>query len=386
MAIKDGELNHVFAPIILAGGSGTRFWPRSRRAKAKQVLSLDGERTMIQQTLDRLMPLADTEGIWIITNNFLDNLIAEQLPALPRKHILSEPVPRNTAPACGLAAFLFEKIAPTTVIGMFPSDHIVKDNMRFSEIVSAGIALAAGGDRIVVLGVTPTRAETGYGYIEQGEVVDAVQMSCKSIPVRRVKRFTEKPNHALAEEFMASGNYAWNSGIFLWAAGTLANAIREYHPAMASLLEKIAVAYGTPNFEQVFAEMYPLCENISIDYAVLEPRSNKGEREAEIYCLPGDFGWNDLGCWDALHEHAAACDPDKVSLTNVFDQTDSLNVTIESYGNYIYAPGKMIGLVGVKDLVVVQTNDALLVTTRNRSQDVGKIVAELKKTKREDLF
>jgi mannose-1-phosphate guanylyltransferase len=375
-----------FAPVILAGGSGTRFWPRSRKARAKQVLALDGERTMIQQAVERLLPLVDPADVWVITNELLEGQIAEQLPDVPREQILSEPAARNTAPACALAAFLLEKASPETVIGVFPSDHVVKNRARFAEVIRAGVALAASGDKIVVLGVPPTRAETGYGYIEVGSTVDASEVPCGGIEVRRVKRFTEKPNRPLAEEFVASGNYAWNGGIFLWSARTLAGAIREHCPAMAPLLEKIAAAYGTPQFAETFAETYPQCESISIDYAVLEPRSARGEMGAEIYSLPGDFGWNDLGCWDALHEHVADCAPDRVSVANVFDGDDPLCISIDSSGNYVHAPGKVIALVGVTNLVVVQTKDALLITTRERSQDVGKVVAELKAAGREDLI
>jgi mannose-1-phosphate guanylyltransferase len=384
MPIEGGKTERKFAPVILAGGSGTRFWPRSRKARAKQVLALDGERTMIQQTVDRLTPLAEPADVWVITNDLLDDLIAEQLSEVPREHILSEPAARNTAPACALAAFLLEKSEPETVIGVFPSDHVVKNLTRFAEVIRAGIAVAASGDKIVVLGVPPTRAETGYGYIELGAGGEASQ----GVAVRRVKRFTEKPDSALAEQFVASGNYAWNAGIFLWSARTLANAIREHRPAMAPLLERIAEAHRTSKaeFDRVFAEVYPQCENISIDYAVLEPRSAKGEADAEIYCLPGDFEWNDLGCWSALHEHAAGCPPEKVSITNVFDGDDPLCISIDSTGNYVHAPGKVIALVGVSNLVVVQTKDALLITTRERSQDVGKVVAELKNAGRDDLI
>jgi mannose-1-phosphate guanylyltransferase len=384
MLMEGSETERKFAPVILAGGSGTRFWPRSRKARAKQVLALDGQRTMIQQTVDRLSPLASPADVWVITNDLLDDLIAEQLPEVPREHVLSEPAARNTAPACALAAFLLEKSEPETVIGVFPSDHVVKNVERFAEVVRAGIAVAASGDKIVVLGVPPTRAETGYGYIELGAEAEASQ----GVAVRRVKRFTEKPNAALAEQFVASGDYAWNAGIFLWSARTLANAIREYRPAMARLLERIAEAYRTSKaeFDRVFAEVYPQCENISIDYAVLEPRSAKGEAGAEIYCLPGDFQWNDLGCWSALHEHASGCPPETVSVTNVFDGDDPLCISIDSTGNYVHAPGKVIALVGVSNLVVVQTKDALLITTRERSQDVGKVVAELKNAGRDDLI
>jgi mannose-1-phosphate guanylyltransferase len=336
---------------------------------------------MIQQTVDRLKDVGDLGDVWVVTNDLLADLIGEQLPEVPQEQILSEPTARNTAPACALAAFLLERSAPETVIGIFPSDQVVKDLDRFSEVIRAGVKLAASGEKIVVLGVPPTRAETGYGYIEQGGVVDSVD----GIRVRHVKRFTEKPKLEVAKEFVASGNYGWNSGMFLWSARTLTGAIREHCPGMAPLLEKIAAAYGTPEFAAVFAEVYPQCENISIDYAVLEPRSAKGEGASEIYCLPGDFGWNDLGCWDALHEHSAGCAPEEVALTNVFDDKEAHHVVIDSCGNYVYAPGKAVALVGVCNLVVVQTEDALLITTRERSQDVGKVVAELKNAGREDL-
>ena len=365
-----------FAPVILAGGSGTRFWPRSRKARAKQVLALDGERTMIQQTLGRLLPVAAAGDVWVITNSLLDEVIAGQLPEVAKAHILSEPAARNTAPACALAAFLLETQEPETVIGIFPSDHVVKDEARFAEVIKAGVALAASGDKIVVLGVPPTRAETGYGYIELGAEVE----SQSGIAVRRVKRFTEKPNREKAEEFVASGNYAWNGGIFLWSARTLAGAIRQYCPAMVPLLEKIAAVQGTAEFDAVFAEIYPQCESISIDYAVLEPRSAKGEVGAEIYCLPADFGWNDLGSWAALHEHLT-----DGSMCNVFDGADPVHTTIDAVGNYVYAPGKVVALVGVSDLVVVDTGDCLLIMSRERSQDVGKVVEELKQGKRKDL-
>jgi mannose-1-phosphate guanylyltransferase len=388
MPIEGSKAGHKFAPVILAGGSGTRFWPRSRKARAKQVLALDGERTMIQQTVDRLAPVSDPADVWVITNDLLNDLIIEQLPEVRRGHILSEPAARNTAPACALAAFLLEKTEPETIIGIFPSDHVVKNRVRFAEVIRAGIAVAASGEKIVVLGVPPTRAETGYGYIELGAKTETLPAATGEIAVRRVKRFTEKPNSALAEQFVASGNYVWNSGIFLWSARTLANAIREYRPAMAPLLERIAEAYRTSQaeFDRVFAEVYPQCENISIDYAVLEPRSAKGEAGAEIYCLPGDFEWNDLGSWSALHEHVAGCPPEKISVANVFDGEDPLCISIDSTGNYVHAPGKVIALVGVSNLVVVQTKDALLITTRERSQDVGKVVAELKNAGRDDLI
>jgi mannose-1-phosphate guanylyltransferase len=300
-------------------------------------------------------------------------------------NILSEPAARNTAPACALAAFLLEKDEPETVIGVFPSDHVVQDTERFAEVIRAGAALAATGDKMVVLGVPPTRAETGYGYIEHGATLSATTVPCGGVPVRRVKRFTEKPSRLLAEEFVASGDYSWNGGIFLWSARTLADAVREHCAEMAPLLESIAVAHGTSAFTEVFAEMYPQCENISIDYAVLEPRSAKGEWNSEIYCLPADFGWNDLGSWAALHEHQASTPAfagDKAC--NVVEA--SFSIAIEACGNYVYAPGRTVALAGVEDMVVVQTEDALLITTKGYSQDVGKVVRALAEAGRKELI
>jgi mannose-1-phosphate guanylyltransferase len=369
-----------FAPVILAGGSGTRFWPRSRKSRAKQVLALDGDRTMIQQTLERLLPLADAGDVWVVTNDLLAEQIKAQLPEVPDDHILSEPAARNTAPACALAAFLLERTQPDAVIGIFPSDHVVKDGRRFCEVLRAGIKLAAG-DTMVVLGVAPTRAETGYGYIELGAPLPEGD---GGITARRVRRFTEKPEKAKAEEFLAAGNFAWNSGIFLWSARTLTGAIREHCPLMAPRLEQIAAAYGTAQFEPVFAEVYPQCENISVDYAVLEPRSKKGEDGAGIVCLPGDFGWNDLGSWSALHEHHMAtpeyCDQKDGNVVQA-----ASDVVIDAKGNYVFAPGMAVALVGVEDLVVVQTEDALLITTKAQCQDVGKVVKKLVDTGRVGL-
>jgi mannose-1-phosphate guanylyltransferase len=362
------ESQPKFAPVILAGGSGTRFWPRSRRARAKQVLALTGEGTMIQQTLMRLLPVVKVEDVWVVTNHWLNKTIAAQLPDVKPDHILSEPVARNTTAACALVAFLLERSEPETVIGIFPSDHIVANAERFAEVIVAGVKVAAAGENIVVLGIPPTRPETGYGYIEQGVALAPVD----GIGVRRVRRFREKPDKHTAERFLGAGNFAWNGGIFLWSVRTLANAIREHIPDMAPLLEEIAAAHGSSEFDEVFARVYPECENISVDYAVLEPRSAKGESRSGIYCLPADFSWNDLGSWASLHEELG--DDDR---SNVMDGDTNGLVAIGSTGNYVYAPGKMVALLGVEGLVVVETEDALLITTRERSQDVSKIVHTL---------
>lgn len=366
-----------FRPVILAGGSGTRFWPRSRRARAKQVLALDGERSMIQQTVERLKPLASLDQTWIITNEYLAHEITDQLPGLPAGQIVQEPVARNTAPACGLAAFLIERQNPDAVLGIFPSDHVITDEPRFLKTLQKGIALAAAGDNVVVLGIEPIRPETGYGYIETGDYTG-------DDSALHVRRFIEKPNQNRADEFVAAGNYYWNSGMFLWTARTLANAVREHLPETAPLLESIAAAYGTKDFEEVFHSLYPKCENISVDYAVLEPRSAKGEHLSHLYCLPAEFSWNDLGSWSSLYEYQLESRLRGDAEGNVSETQGHL--AIDAVNNYAFSPKKFVALVGVENLVIVDTEDALLIAHRDHSQDVGKIVKELGLTGHTELI
>ncbi|PYX55879.1 MAG: mannose-1-phosphate guanyltransferase [Acidobacteria bacterium] len=361
--------NSNFYPVILAGGRGTRFWPLSRKKRAKQLLALDGRQSMIQQTVARLRPMAPAKRFWIITNHDLRPRILRQLPKLPKPQVLAEPAGRNTAPAIGLAAFLLLKADPDGVIGMFPSDHVIADEKRYRHTLQRGIEIASTGENIVVLGIRPTRPETGYGYVEAGAASDANVCS--------VRRFTEKPDDKTAAEFVAAGNYFWNSGMFLWSARTLANALREHLPKTAPLLEEIAAAFGTRRFAATFQKLYPKCENISVDYAVLEPRSAKGEQGGNMFCLPAEFGWNDLGSWTALHEHHTA--KSRPRENNLI--ASSGHFVLNAQGNYVHAPGKFVAAVGVSDLVVVETEDALLITTRQRAQDVGKIVKYLDEKK-----
>src|SRR5271166_2011476 len=236
---------------------------------AKQLLPLNSEKSMIQETVERLRPLASAKQFWIITNGDLRGAIMRQLRGLEKKQIIAEPVGRNTAPAIGLAAFLLARRDPQAVIGMFPSDHVIVNEKHFRDDIKRAAGIAAGGANIVVIGIPPTRAETGYGYIEAG--ADSAR------GVLQVRRFTEKPSTKVAEQFVKAGNFFWNSGMFVWGAQTLADALSEHLPETALLLDEIAASYGTRSFGKTFARLYPRCENISIDYALLEPRSAKGE-------------------------------------------------------------------------------------------------------------
>jgi mannose-1-phosphate guanylyltransferase len=299
-------------------------------------LALDGERSMIQQTVERLKPLAGLEHTWVITNEYLAHEIADQLSGVPEGQIVQEPVARNTAPACGLAAFLIERENPDAILGIFPSDHVIADEPRFLKALQKGIACASDGDNMVVLGIEPTRPETGYGYIETGE-------------------YTRDDT-----------------------------AVREHLPETAPLLESIAAAYGTPEFEDVFHELYSKCENISVDYAVLEPRSAKGEHLSNLYCLPAEFSWNDLGSWASLYEYQLETRLRGDGDGNVAETEGHL--TIDAGNNYIFSPKKFVALVGVENLVIVDTEDALLIAHRDHSQDVGKIVKELGLSGRTELI
>jgi len=382
-----------FYPVILAGGRGTRFWPLSRKRRAKQLLALDGKETMIQKTVARLRPLASANRFWVITNHDLRAAILRQLPKLAPKQVVAEPVGRNTAPAIGLAAFLIVREDPDAVIGMFPSDHVIAEPERFRTLLSKGIEIASASDVIVAIGIHPTRPETGYGYIEVGDESDnssgsdgfarngSARYRSGGVSSLRVRRFTEKPVAELARQFLSAGNYLWNSGMFLWRADTIVNALREYLPQTASLLAKIAGAYGTRNFAEVFKKLYTKCYNVSVDYAVLEPRSAEGEGASHIYCLPANFGWNDLGSWAALHEHhVAKKHPTDRSLMNAAG-----SFALNAENNFVHAPGKFVATVGVRNLVVVETEDALLITTLDQSQDVGKVVKHLDEKKMDKL-
>jgi len=362
-----------FHPVVIAGGSGTRFWPLSRKGKPKQALALDGKQTMVQQAVSRLTPLAASSKFLVITGEAMAPVIRRQLKSLKPQQIIAEPAARNTAPAIGLAAHILLRQDPDAVIGVFPADHTIADKKKFHAAIQRAVRLAQNGEHVVVIGIPPDRPDTGYGYIEHGKALEP--------GLFLVRRFTEKPDVATAQQFLNAGNFAWNGGMFFWTARTLVKALYEHLPETSALLAKIAATHGSAKFARTFKSLYPKCQNISIDYAVMEPRSRAGEDASKIFSIHGDFGWNDLGTWDALHQHrtnTSVADSDG----NVLESAGSY--TLESRGNFVHAPGKFVAVVGLDNVVVVETEDALLITTRDRSQDVGKIVQHLsvkKKTK-----
>lgn len=346
-----------FHGLILAGGRGTRFWPLSRRASAKQVLRLFGDRSLIQQTVDRLKPVLPPERIWILTNDHLRAEIVKQLPEVPAQQILAEPAQRNTAPAIGLAAQILHGIDPGSVMGVFPADHVIGNPRSYVRQLKPAIAAAQAG-KIVVLGIQPRWAETGYGYIEFPKGVKP-----GTPEVQPVRKFREKPDAKTAAKFLAAGNFYWNAGMFFWKTSVLLDALREFQPKTSSLLASLP-RFGHRGFAARLAETFPHCENISIDFAVLEKAKN-------VVGLPtGDFGWNDVGSWNAVYElHGRDKQGNAVRSTALIE---------DSSGNFVDAK-KLVALLGVHDLVIVDTPDALLVADRKRAQQVGDLVKLLEK-------
>lgn len=351
--------------LIMAGGRGTRFWPRSRRRHAKQVLNVLGQRSLIQQTVDRLGPLLPSERIWVLTNDYLRAEIIRQLPEIPRRQILAEPVGRNTTPCIALAAHILNSIDPDAVMGVFPSDQVIGKPARYRRLLRPAFRAAERG-QIVVLGIQPRWPETGYGYLEFPEGVRPGAL--KAWPVLR---FREKPDRQTAEQFIAAGRFYWNSGMFFWRAGVFLEALRKHLPKTATLLAALP-PFTHRRFFRALAEVFPRCENISVDYALLE------KAESVVGVAADDIQWNDVGSWNAVYELLPHDPQDNAARAVLLAQA--------SHGNYVDAEGKLVALLGVDNLIVVDTPDALLVADRDRAQQVGDLVKLLEQQKREDLL
>jgi mannose-1-phosphate guanylyltransferase len=356
--------------LILAGGRGTRFWPRSRKRHPKQVLSVTGDESLIQATVSRLERLIPQERIWILTNDFVRDEIVSQLPGVPADQIISEPAARNTAPAIGLAAHILHSIDPNAVFGVFPSDHVIGDPDHYLELLEPAFEAALAG-KIAVLGVEPRWAETGYGYIEFPGGVERGALA--AAPVRN---FKEKPAADVAQAYLADGRYSWNAGMFFWRADTVLRALRHYLPKTATILSSLP-PFRDPSFPERMAQAFPLCEDISIDYAVMQ--------KAVLDPVPGvvgvvcdEFGWNDVGSWEAVYQLLPKDEAGNAARSELLAR--------DARRNYVDCGGKVVALIGVDDLVVVDTPDALLIVHRDRAQQVGDLVKSLDKADRQELL
>ena len=360
--------------VILAGGRGTRFWPRSRTRTPKQLLNIVGAATMLQQTVTRLRPLVPPERIWTVTNAEQSAAIRKQLPTAARKRILTEPVGRNTAAAIALAAIHVRHVAGgDALMAVLPADLFISQEDKYRQIARAALDAASKQGRLVVLGIPPTRPETGFGYIERGD--DGI--AAKKFRAYPVRAFKEKPELATAEEYVASGKYHWNSGMFFWRVTTFLDNLKTFLPETYAGLEKLAATIGTRRYSAQLRASYPRLQNIAVDYAILEPATRQ-PGAARVYMIPAEIGWSDIGSWAAVYEQSSA-DRDANVLAGP-------GHTLDAHGNFLWSPTKFVAAIGVRDLVVVETPDALLICPRNRAQDVGKIVKWLEEKKRRELL
>ena len=352
--------------VLLAGGRGTRFWPRSRVRTPKQLLNIVGRDTMLLQTMARLRSLVSDLNIWVVTNGEQVAAVRRELCTLPRSHILAEPVGRNTAAAIALAAIHLARLHGDALMAVLPSDAYIHDVGRYRRLLRAALNQARTPGSLVVLGIPPTRPETGYGYIERG----APRGRSLGVPVYAVRRFTEKPAPPEARRYVASGRYFWNAGMFLWRVSTFLENLKRFLPATHGALGELAGVIGTGRYDSVLRRIYPRLENISVDYAVMEP-ATRVPGQSRVSVIPANVGWSDIGSWAAVYELLAEQSGQNVSAGPV--------CALDATGNYFWSPKKLVAAIGVSDLVLVDTEDALLLSARDRSQDVGKIVKWLEK-------
>jgi mannose-1-phosphate guanylyltransferase len=357
--------------VVMAGGSGTRFWPLSRQARPKQFLPLAGKLPLLVETVKRLPPLAPIGRTYVACGPVHARAVRKMLPKLPRENLLVEPVARNTAPCVGLAALHVARQAPDGILAMLPADHHVGRPDQFREAIATAARIAAGG-AIVTIGVTPSRPETGYGYLEVGSPLPGESaVAGGRLAPARVKRFVEKPDRAKAEQYLADGGYLWNSGIFVFRADVILEEIQRTMPELASRLGAIAATLGTREYAKALAREFPACPSESIDYGVME-------RSSRIAVVPADFGWSDVGSFAAIPEVRRADAEGNVAAGDVLIVDGNDNVVLAE-------AGRLVAVVGASGLVVVDAGDALLVCPRERAQDVKKAVDELKRRRRDDL-
>jgi mannose-1-phosphate guanylyltransferase len=343
-------------PIIMAGGSGTRFWPLSRRSRPKQFLALTGDKPLLRLTADRVRPLAPGGRTFVVCGKAHASMVKKLLPELPAANVLVEPVARNTAPAVGLAAAVVAKKDPAGVLVILPSDQHVRDVAGFRCALTAAARAAQEGE-LVTIGLKPDRPETGFGYLQQGKVIAE-----GALPVREVRRFVEKPNLETAKGYLASGDYLWNGGIFVFRADRILEELERHLPETAEPLSAIGRAVGTKGFSRALAAHFPKMPSISLDYGVME-------KAGRIAVVPADFGWSDVGSFTAL--------PGVRELDPYGNVVEGQAILLDVADSVVLGGDRPLAVVGVKGLVVVDAGDALLICPKERAQEVRRVVEEL---------
>ena len=343
--------NHL---VIMAGGVGSRFWPMSTAEKPKQFIDVLGiGKSLLQLTVERFDTIVPPENVWVVTNKNYAAIVAEQLPDMPADHILCEPCRRNTAPCIAYVSWRIKSKDPKANIVVSPSDHVVMDTQEFRRVVTECLNFTGESDAIVTLGMKPSRPETGYGYIE----ANLSAQSLRNKEIFRVDSFREKPDLETAQQYIAKNNYFWNAGIFIWNVSTIVNAFRIYQPAMAKIFESLLPIYGTAEEQARIDEMFPECENISVDYAIME-------KADEIFVCPADFGWSDLGTWGSLQQQSKkdlygnACIGQDIS---VFETHNCMIHTTQE---------KKVVVQGLDGYIVAENNDTLLICKLSEEQRI----------------
>ena len=350
--------------VIMAGGVGSRFWPRSKQEKPKQLIRIFGENTMIQDTVDRLDGLVKKENVLVITNQVQHPRVVEQLPGVPIENIIAEPFGKNTAACIGLASILIHKKSQNAITIILPADHLIKDKVEFQETIKKAAAFADSSDSLVTIGIKPTRPETGYGYIQfiDDEVAEGIY---------KVQTFAEKPNISTAKRFVESGDFLWNSGMFIWKTSTILKEISTYLPELHEGLLEIENAIDTPAFNDVLKNVYGQLVNVSIDYGIME-------KSSRVYLTKGEFSWSDVGSWEEVYQLSSKNAEGNSEYGDIYTEN-----TLDSY---IFSPKKFTAVVGLENIIVIDTKDALLICNRENSQDVKHIVEYLKMNKKDDLL
>ncbi len=346
--------------VLMAGGIGSRFWPRSRSSKPKQLLNIFGQRSMLQMTYERIKHLTDPEKILVITNRDLTEGITGQLPDLPKENIIGEPFGKNTAPCIGIACAIMkkrEKEGSNEVMVVLPADHLIQDEQKFYDVLQTAVGYASRNAYLLTIGIVPKYPETGYGYIQRDDTI----LSENHKTIYKVKTFAEKPNRDTAERFIKSGDFLWNSGMFVWNMDTIMSELEEHLPDLADGVFKIMENVDTENMDESIVDVYSRIKSVSIDYGILEVSGKVG-------VIEGDFNWNDVGSWEAVHNIQ---EKDK---DNNFINTEKY-VTIDAKDNYLYSSqGKMIVAMDVEGMVLVETEDAILLCKKDESQKVKNVV------------
>jgi mannose-1-phosphate guanylyltransferase len=363
--------NHTYA-VLLAGGGGTRLWPKSRNKTPKQFLKLTGDRTMMQEAGDRLHKMMAWDHIIVVTNKLYEDDVKQQLPDIPEQNIIAEPAKKDTALAMLVGALYAKSLDPHAVIMNAASDHTLTDVNEYVRVMQKAVEVASGNDYLVTVGITPSEPNTGFGYIKAGEDLKRLN---HGLSLFKVDNFTEKPNLPTAIGYISTGKYFWNANMYVWSAEAIQKAFAKHMPELHKLTKDL-VSMDHEQFHQALPEIYDQAEKISIDYAISEKADN-------LVLIPGDFGWNDVGYWKVVYDLG-----DKNADGNVVvsDQEHNQTVAVNSNNNLVHTDNRLVALLDVNDMVVVDTDEILLIAPKNKSQEVKKIVNKLKDEERDEYL